>query len=297
MASPSAGLSLAAGRPGVLRKVEHMKQNKAGFTLIELLVVIAIIAILASLLLPALARAKSQARSIQCMSNKKQLITAMHVYCTDSNDRLPINYDYHDDGTTFFNTAPWCAGWMDWTTSQQNTNIQYLISPTVASFGPYAAKQVDIYWCPTDFFLSSSQHAQGWYHRVRSVAMDAALGDGPKYNFGWTPSFWWAKKMSDIGKPGPSDCWAFIDEHPDSIDDSILYTNPYETNGNGTFTELPAANHNGGCGISFVDGHAEIHIWKNAATAHPVKYSIQNQISVTGNQDLTYLALHTPRAP
>ncbi len=294
---PSPASPLRAGRPVCRAEKQEMKSHKAGFTLIELLVVIAIIAILAALLLPALARAKSQARSIQCMSNKKQLVTAMHVYCTDFADHLPINYDYHDDGTTYFSTPPWCAGWMDWTTSQQNTNIQYLTSPLVASFGSYAANQVGIYWCPTDFYLSSSQRSERWSHRVRSVAMDAALGDGPKFNFGWSPPFWWAKKLSDITKPGPSDSWAFIDEHPDSIDDSILYTNPYETNGTGTFTELPAANHDGGCGIGFADGHAEIHIWKNPQTAHPITYSVQNQISVTGNQDLTYLALHTPRAP
>jgi prepilin-type N-terminal cleavage/methylation domain-containing protein len=67
----------------------HSISRQAAFTLIELLVVIAIIAVLASFLMPALARAKDKAKDTACLNNLKQLGVAVMLYADENDGKLP----------------------------------------------------------------------------------------------------------------------------------------------------------------------------------------------------------------
>src|ERR1044072_844854 len=102
----------------VERQRKESRGRSKGFTLIELLVVIAIIAILASLLLPALAKAKTKAQGIMCMSNSKQLMLAWNLYASEFNDKLVRSAGLDSlvsavSPTKNYPQNQWCMGTMD----------------------------------------------------------------------------------------------------------------------------------------------------------------------------------------
>ena len=303
----SAGSGVGGDFPMHPQLKNKIKAGRDGFTLIELLVVIAIIAILASMLLPVLAKAKLKAQVITDMSNKKQLMLAWVMYTGDNYETLVPNTDqsYVVNGNPSWIPHD-CH--MDWSLSPNNTNVTFLMTNQL---GSYCAGQYKIYTSPGDTFLHPVQRAVGmgklFGHRARSVSMDAAVGGdgwnhpGDNGKNGYKPPaslagtlnpFFFATKMNQLRHP--SESWVFINEHPDSIDDGILYVDPRASNGSGSLIELPSNYLGDACGVSFADGHAEVHKWQTSAFEVKVTYTHIPTATYTGNADLAWLAQRTP---
>ncbi|HWW01646.1 MAG TPA: prepilin-type N-terminal cleavage/methylation domain-containing protein [Candidatus Acidoferrum sp.] len=236
-----------------------------GFTLIELLVVIAIIAILAAMLLPALGKAKQKTQGISCLNNLKQVMLGWQMYTHDNNDR--IVYALHGGGAqngagynlpgSNIHVDGWVEGWLDWSTGPDNTNLTFLTTEKHALLANYVGHSKNVFKCPADHFMTGAQGALGWSGRARSISGNICVGEG-NYEQGPTdPIYKHVKKNSDFLFPPPVDCWVFVDEHPDSINDAGLFS-PHQT----SWIDMPASYHNGACGVALADGHAEIHKWK-----------------------------------
>lgn len=259
------------------------KEASGGFTLIELLVVIAIIAILAAMLLPALSRSKQKALGIQCMNQSRQLTLAWIMYAGDYNDKVAINKRNSAKGG-------WVNGFMSFQSIDlDNTNTALLTTSPVAApplLGPYLANNFAIFHCPAD----NSQAPGQTERRVRSYSMNGFVGSPAPDQLDTKP-YMVFRKMGDFRNA--SGIFIFLDEHPNSIGDGwFIFCGNNDPSERTQWSDLPASSHAGAGGVTFADGHAEIHKWRVSTTIQPVNNSGGNLNLNVGSDttDISWLA-------
>jgi prepilin-type N-terminal cleavage/methylation domain-containing protein/prepilin-type processing-associated H-X9-DG protein len=252
-------------------------RRRDAFTLIELLVVIAVIAVLMSILMPALQRAREGGKRMACMGNLRQLSLAWNMYADEYDDKI-VN---GATGCTNVSNGTWASGvashanelaWVDgFHPDAKDYNLQIEDIRRGALY-PYAKNQ-KLYECPT------GKRGQALTYSI----MFSMNGVG--YDWSRKEKGVFVKKRTEI-KPNTAQRLVFIDEGYMTSDS---YAVNYTTE---TWWDNPPVRHGDGVTVSFADGHVEHWKWRATETikyardhenAAPVQWTPQTD---EGYQDL-----------
>ncbi|MGH8024066.1 MAG: prepilin-type N-terminal cleavage/methylation domain-containing protein [Limisphaerales bacterium] len=291
--------------PGKWRRQGRDVGRTRGFTLVELLVVIAIIAILAAILLPVFHAAELRAGNTVSAANVRQLTQAGLMYTGDNSGFYPAN----GQGQASDLFYGWIDQWLDYSGGANGTDDTNTIKLSTCMLSPYLQNPA-VFKSPLDL---SKQYGAAGQPRNRSYSMNAAIacytnradasivGGDTWLNPAPPPAppvyMVYQKESQVINKPGPSDLFMFLEEHPDSINDGSFAFEVPKSALTTKWIDVPAKNGNV-CPFGFADGHVEIHKWLAPGSIPDVHYAAQVKTGLAatgpggGDPDILWIAKH-----
>jgi prepilin-type processing-associated H-X9-DG protein len=182
--------------------------------------------------------------------------------------------------------------------------VLYLLNSPLARYGAAPG----IWRCPSD---QSTRTVNGLrLPRTRSLSMNEQLGTYHPYRTldhhpPWVTDWMWSltvKKAADIRNPGPAQCSVFLEAREDAIEDSHFLVAPYGFREASPalyrLVDFPGNYHNGAGNLTFADGHAESHRWRDPRTKpplvrdHPILRTVEG-LSCPGNPDVQWIQQRT----
>jgi prepilin-type processing-associated H-X9-DG protein len=272
------------------------EQAGAGFSQVDLLTVLGVLVLLTLLLTPALARTRVTDQAFQCRNNLGRLLNAWRMYVEDNSDKVP---------SAWRNAGDWLpVGDMSWSGNATTDGAKpYNWNPEItirrSPLWPYCGNSLDIWRCPGDAIYSclvTNGPLQVQYPRVRSYSMNDWFNGADASGFG--AGFKIYLKLSDCLKPGPAMTFVFAHERVDSINDGefmVGMTGYPDQPQSWRLIDLPTNLHDGACAFSFVDGHTEMHRWRDMALTIPMGHG--PVVTAPGSQDAYWLMDHSTRKP
>ena len=299
-----------------------LNRTNCAFTQLDLLAVILMLAVLFLVFLPALANPGINAKSIQCLNNHRRLCNAWRMYADDSNDRIPYsgtgsNHNPRNGNSVMEITLnpsdpnywAWSGAHLDFTGGTLNPSewaptVDMMLRP----LWKYV-RTVTAFKCPSDQSVCPSATG-ALVPRLLSISMNMCVGgfcpgvNGPGDDGGWSfaDSYRIFSKTTDLTAPGPAKTFVFMDHRPDNLNWSNFMTdmtgyspaNPALFN----FQEWPGFFHDGGAGVSFADGHIELHRWTDRRTTPPAGPNgtfLNSPSASPNNPDIAWLQDHSTR--
>lgn len=261
------------GHPGGRVWRRCVSRIARGFTLIELLIVIAIIAILVSLLLPAMGGARAQAKTMSCLANQRSLGQGLVLYAGDYKEAVISSWT---------NSSEVGSSWVDWPQTEAGARLSEAQLATLTNVEPHilAARRgamfqyvndTRAYHCPSDQrdrYRTNAGARLAWvtYSMPNFLAgpdqWEQYIGAGQRA----------ARRLDQLWKS--SQHFAFLEESDPrglNMNSWVMYINPAQ------WIDPLTVWHDDRGTIAFTDGHAEIHTWKDRRTINMSRQQLFGQ--------------------